>query len=1736
MKKLISLFLILTLLTGILPLNAFAAEDTFTLSQEEYDRALRKAGMEAGAWHEGMSWSDSMSAYQKFCWLSDFRDNVVTPARRRYNMALDQADADPSLKTETDAYSLGNIGSVLYVLENKLNYFIFDLETEVNAISNSRSLISDPAASVSDKAATYRRVSAASSRITDLGKELKEGPFPAAWQDQTNDIGKQLDAFFAAADTGAKNNGTLNSLAVNDGTSFDIIILDMSEIGIDVKDSNYKPIADAKVTITAGKTVLTGYTGSNGVVIFPAGAFELDLYNRMYAAIVIEKKGYRIWESQSIRVTAGDGVHALLEQDNGESYVQWATFRGVDIAHDTEQVYYTPENDADQSFKVGVHTYPGKPCTFTLTYTPVNASSPKTITRTVNGTTEGITVLDLTDKWCSVLAPEETVTLACSRDGGPVTFSRTSGITTSKAVVDLPKKEITGIPSYVPGTSFDLDIPLNLPGLKNLRFSMAAPWELLGIPAVHFAVTPEGNFTLSIAVASANKYIDGVSKSEWKTVNSKETMEKWSDFITGEEKLADIAMGTTRRDGARQQTMSLLKSKIMASFCVLLSGKFTENKNALRTEDRYNGSLDLFFSAALDAMISFNSPFMAGPVPCYVGFDLSFGLQAGVDLPFTFTSGSTGITSFSEWHNIRFGSEDLDIIISPRVSLAAFAGAGVKGLAGIYLRGYAGLSVNLHIRPMNSQSKFTPEITLNAGLQIVAEFLFWSVKATIWDRSWRYPSKNASQNGIMLSAGNGLTGGDDDVHYTEAQVSDLSMVTGATNYRTVKLGDDFYAFWIADKVVEGVSRPWLNCAKITAGNGSVTSSPMDLPYLYVTHETSPTRQRKIDELVKVVDFDVTTTDELTVREGDLDMITLAVTFEKYRTVREFPNRRFEITGYTTDFYCIVFFGNGSVQQYSTKGSGFTDETVDSMPTGTVVSIAYDHQEGTESGRQGGEHADFYYKLMCATTFQSNPTKVFGGEATVALTPGRPADVMRDYGFATRGISYYTLDFNTAQSPIEELVQVFPVAGGAGRGDHNLVYALARLKGAEGESDSGKTAFLVADTEGKNRQTILEGNIASFRYIPGFGSGTGLFAVADDPDDAGRCCLEVMEYTLDSSSLPVFAEPRDLGIRISPAGYDLVDLGASRALYYLESVSTDANSYKEAGYNIRAVYLATGSDENIYASRPFHLASFRSSDVSTDNGISFIRLYPDDTGFIQGFLTEKVKTGETFVERLADGTTIKYKDSKTQQVKYFTFRQTLQAEVLDATPEQTLVQPGDTVNVLFSLMNTGNIPASKVELRAYAQMNGSPMQIPLAVISVNCQDPLGSKVVQDGMPELTGYAAVSPYDSVSDSDMNTFAVSESGVTDVYATNVLMPDDTRSYRAGFSVPRDFTPGEYRIYVTFRSMSTLVTVQSSRLDAVSAWAKTLNNEDAPLLGAGRPINPTGLHTLTMTMSEPLSTNSGANDGMMITSYMLDNTQGSGITMTGKEAVSAFATRVYNDTNEIPVGDADLAVTGRLSLEAGVETVHVTIRNLGTAEAKDIRVSAAVDTAGTWQKDLAGLTLRYNKTASFDIPLSEITNGKTGDDLILKVSGISDETNLENNEAVLPLNLGFLIVKHPEDVFTSASGSAEFSVAARGGKQPYSYQWQVSKIGQNGPFGNIEGATEQTLKLSNIPAGNNGYYYRVIVRDADGNTLTSNPALLVVNRPPLTGDSAMPLMWSILLIASLTAAAVIIRRRKRS
>jgi len=96
--------------------------------------------------------------------------------------------------------------------------------------------------------------------------------------------------------------------------------------------------------------------------------------------------------------------------------------------------------------------------------------------------------------------------------------------------------------------------------------------------------------------------------------------------------------------------------------------------------------------------------------------------------------------------------------------------------------------------------------------------------------------------------------------------------------------------------------------------------------------------------------------------------------------------------------------------------------------------------------------------------------------------------------------------------------------------------------------------------------------------------------------------------------------------------------------------------------------------------------------------------------------------------------------------------------------------------------------------------------------------------------------------------------------------------------------------------------------------------------------------------------------------------------------------------------------------------------------------------------------------------------------------------------------------ITAQPSDSSITGGQDGSFTVAATTAVGTLSYQWQLSKDNGN-TFSDISnggvynGATTETLAISNVPISMNGYQYRV--KTGNGTTTTSDTALLTVNVP---------------------------------
>jgi len=102
----------------------------------------------------------------------------------------------------------------------------------------------------------------------------------------------------------------------------------------------------------------------------------------------------------------------------------------------------------------------------------------------------------------------------------------------------------------------------------------------------------------------------------------------------------------------------------------------------------------------------------------------------------------------------------------------------------------------------------------------------------------------------------------------------------------------------------------------------------------------------------------------------------------------------------------------------------------------------------------------------------------------------------------------------------------------------------------------------------------------------------------------------------------------------------------------------------------------------------------------------------------------------------------------------------------------------------------------------------------------------------------------------------------------------------------------------------------------------------------------------------------------------------------------------------------------------------------------------------------------------------------------------------------------------QQPQSASAPKDGSASFTVAVAGGKAPYSYQWQSqsSKHGwndlTNDSRGTTVGANTPTLTISKSldVAASLNYQFRCVITDAEGKTVTSNTAKILLTLDPLT------------------------------
>lgn len=122
--------------------------------------------------------------------------------------------------------------------------------------------------------------------------------------------------------------------------------------------------------------------------------------------------------------------------------------------------------------------------------------------------------------------------------------------------------------------------------------------------------------------------------------------------------------------------------------------------------------------------------------------------------------------------------------------------------------------------------------------------------------------------------------------------------------------------------------------------------------------------------------------------------------------------------------------------------------------------------------------------------------------------------------------------------------------------------------------------------------------------------------------------------------------------------------------------------------------------------------------------------------------------------------------------------------------------------------------------------------------------------------------------------------------------------------------------------------------------------------------------------------------------------------------------------------------------------------------------------------------------------------------------------------------------IVEQPTDQYTMIGYQAQFAVSATG--DGLSYQWYIDRNDGNG-WCRLKRATGAAYVTSAVELDNDGYQYRCVIKDAYGNEVTSDTAVLhVIFDLPNTGDEAEPLLYALAMILSVAILLYVYAKKR--
>ena len=477
----------------------------------------------------------------------------------------------------------------------------------------------------------------------------------------------------------------------------DVIILRDDEIGITVQRTQQgsdirqkcKGVPVTIKTLATSRTIAhteTVVTKDEGVAVFDTTKFRTgdQIKASRYFDIELTVDGKTVslayFHSDEMRAVSGKNILILLDQDVQKPYLREFTFNDRDVMFSQFTATVTPKNVSNHTFKAVLqamgHT---EALTASLCVGEKSKVEREIMKKTVSPDhNQNTYTFEFTDQWLNKLPVGKELILRWEASGK--TYEYTSSLVLTAPVIVEPS---TNREDKSPKTSFSMKdgklqitVPTGVPFLAGFTFTLDVP----KMPIMFYLDTSGEMMLGAVFTYGVEPFSDKPEKRSWQRTNNDkisdwmdESVEKFKKDIAKAKDNVNPEKGLAGKTGAAKNPSFELTFQI---------GGTMRGKNALTRNDPLTIESTIF--ASIEGKLKFKKQFMAGPVPFFIGAEISAGVEV-VNTGVLYTDRKDPLKDMKsgKQSDVKPQSPTSSMKISGSLGVAVKLGIGIDGVAAL---------------------------------------------------------------------------------------------------------------------------------------------------------------------------------------------------------------------------------------------------------------------------------------------------------------------------------------------------------------------------------------------------------------------------------------------------------------------------------------------------------------------------------------------------------------------------------------------------------------------------------------------------------------------------------------------------------------------------------------------------------------------------------------------------------------------------------------------------------------------------------------------------------------------------------------------------------------------------------------------------------------------------------------------------------------------------------------------